>query len=38
VGPITSDRAGDASARLDAIFADRLDGLRARQLARGGKP
>jgi len=38
VGPIASDRAGDASARLDAIFADRLDGLRARQLARGGKP
>jgi len=38
VGPIARDHAGDASTRLDAIFADRLDGLRARQLARGGKP
>lgn len=38
VGPIARDRAGDASARIDAIFADRLDGFRARGLARGGKP
>jgi hypothetical protein len=38
VGPIARDRAGDASARIDAIFADRLDGFRARRLARGGKP
>jgi hypothetical protein len=38
IGPITPDRAGDASARIDAIFADRLDGFRARRLARGGKP
>lgn len=38
VGPIARDHAGDAGARLDAIFADRLDGFRARRLARGGKP
>jgi hypothetical protein len=38
IGPITPDRAGDASSRIDAIFADRLDGFRARRLARGGKP
>ena len=38
VGPIARDRAGDASARIDAIFADRLDGFRAQRLARGGKP
>jgi hypothetical protein len=38
VGPIARDHAGDASARIDAIFADRLDGFRARRLARGGKP
>ena len=38
VGPIARDRAGDASSRIDAIFADRLDGFRARRLARGGKP
>jgi hypothetical protein len=38
VGPIARDRAGDASARIDTIFADRLDGFRARRLARGGKP
>jgi hypothetical protein len=38
VGPIARDRAGDASARVDAIFADRLDGFRARGLARGGTP
>lgn len=38
VGPIARDRAGDASSRLDTIFADRLDGFRARRLSRGGKP
>jgi hypothetical protein len=38
IGPIARDRAADASARIDAIFADRLDGYRARRLARGGKP
>jgi hypothetical protein len=38
VGPIARDHAGDASARIDAIFADRLDGYRARRWARGGKP
>ena len=36
IGPIARDRAGDASARIDAIFADRLDGFRTR-LAQGGK-
>jgi hypothetical protein len=38
IGPIRADRAGDASARIDTIFADRLDGFRARRLARGGRP
>jgi len=38
IGPIARDRAGDASARIDAIFADRLDGFRARRLARRGAP
>jgi len=38
VGPIARDHAGDASARLDTIFADRLDGFRSLRLARGGKP
>jgi hypothetical protein len=38
IGPIARDRAGDASARIDTIFADRLDGFRARRMARGGKP
>jgi hypothetical protein len=33
IGPIARDHAGDASARIDAIFADRLDGFRARRLA-----
>lgn len=40
-GPIARDRAGDATARIDTIFADRLDGYRDRELAgggRGGKP
>jgi hypothetical protein len=44
IGPIPRARAGDASARLDYIFADRLDGFRERRLSprvsgsRGGKP
>jgi len=38
IGPIGRDRAGDASARIDAIFADRLDGFRARRLARRAAP
>ena len=36
IGPIARDRSGDASARIDAIFADRLDGYRERRAARGG--
>lgn len=38
IGPIARDHAGDASSRIDAIFADRLDGFRARRLARRGTP
>ncbi|HMG54492.1 MAG TPA: hypothetical protein VK601_13440 [Kofleriaceae bacterium] len=38
IGPIARDRAGDASARLDTIFADRLDGFRARRLGQRGTP
>ena len=44
IGPIPRERADDASARLDYIFADRLDGFRERRLSprvsgsRGGKP
>jgi hypothetical protein len=44
IGPIPRERAGDASARIDYIFADRLDGFRERRLsagtrgARGGTP
>jgi hypothetical protein len=40
-GPIARDRAGDATSRIDTIFADRLDGYRDRELAdvrRGAKP
>jgi hypothetical protein len=37
VGPITHDHAGDASARIDAIFADRLDGFRSQRMARGAR-
>jgi len=36
IGPIARERAGDASARIDYIFADRLDGYRERRLSRGG--
>lgn len=39
IGPIAREQAGDASSRIDYIFADRLDGYRERRLtARGGKP
>ncbi len=37
-GPIARESAGDATTRIDAIFADRLDGYRERRLARGRKP
>lgn len=37
IGPIPRERAGDASARIDTIFADRMDGYRDRRLSRGGK-
>ena len=38
IGPIARDHAGDALSRIDTIFADRLDGFRARRLTRGGTP
>ncbi|HEY5920468.1 MAG TPA: hypothetical protein VIV11_02300 [Kofleriaceae bacterium] len=38
IGPISRDRVGDASTRIDMIYADRLAGYRDRQLARGRKP
>lgn len=38
IGPISRDRVGDAASRIDTIYADRLDGYRQRQLARGRKP
>jgi len=38
IGPISRDRVGDAGTRIDRIFDNRLDGYRARQLARGGTP
>ena len=38
IGPIARERAGDASTRIDAIYADRLEGYRERRLARGRKP
>jgi hypothetical protein len=37
IGPISRDRVGDASTRIDTIYADRLDGYRERTLARGRK-
>ena len=37
IGPIAREHAGDASARIDTIFADRMDGYRERRLSRGGK-
>jgi hypothetical protein len=36
VGPIARAHAGDAATRIDTIFADRLDGFRARRWAPGG--
>jgi len=38
IGPIDRDHVRDASARLDYIFADRLDAYRERRFARGAKP
>jgi hypothetical protein len=38
IGPISREHAGDASTRIDTIYADRLDGYRERKLARGRKP
>ena len=37
IGPIDQKLAGDASARIDTIFADRMDGYRDRRLSRGGR-
>ncbi len=37
IGAIAREHAGDASTRIDTIFADRLDGYRERRL-RGGRP
>lgn len=38
IGPIAREHAGDASGRIDYLFADRLDGYRERRLKRpGGK-
>jgi hypothetical protein len=34
IGPIARQNVGDASSRIDTIFADRLDGYRERTLAR----
>jgi hypothetical protein len=39
IGPIAREHVGDAGKRIDTIFADRLDGYRARTMtARGRKP
>jgi hypothetical protein len=38
IGPIARENADQASARIDYIYADRLDGYRERRLSRGGKP
>lgn len=37
IGPIAREQVGDASARIDAIFADRLDGYRDRTLTGRGR-
>ena len=37
IGPIAREHAGDASTRIDTIFADRLDGYRERELAAEGE-
>jgi hypothetical protein len=38
IGEIKRTQAGDASARIDTIFADRLAGYRDRRLSPGGRP
>ena len=38
IGPIAREHAGDASARIDTIFADRLDGYREIRLRGGHTP
>jgi hypothetical protein len=38
VGVITRDRAGDAAARIDMIYADRLDSWREQGPALGASP
>ncbi|MDB4959040.1 MAG: hypothetical protein JWO36_6609 [Myxococcales bacterium] len=38
IGPIAHEHSADASARLDTIFADRLEGYRERRLERRRKP
>lgn len=38
IGPIAREHVGDATSRIDTIFADRMDGYRERQLAGGRKP
>lgn len=38
IGPISREHAGDAATRIDAIYADRLDGYRQRTLAGGRTP
>jgi hypothetical protein len=37
IGPIAADQSGDADARLDRIFDDRMDGYRDRLVLRGGR-
>jgi len=37
IGPIAREQVGDASARIDAIFADRMDGYRERSFAAHGR-
>ena len=37
IGPIAREHAGNASARIDTIFADRMDGFRDRRLTGGGR-
>jgi hypothetical protein len=38
IGPIAREHVGEAGTRIDAIFADRLDGYRERTFARGRTP
>lgn len=37
IGPIARENAGDASARIDYLFADRLEGYRDRRLSGSGR-